>query len=90
MKRMHLKVANSMTKRFRCPCCDNKTLMYKSPKYPELCPVCFWANESNSMPWQSQRFNKISLDIAKTNYMLFKAVSRGRISYARPPNEEMV
>ncbi|MBQ6183324.1 MAG: hydrolase [Clostridia bacterium] len=75
---------------FRCPCCGHKTLRYGRSRYPELCPVCFWVNESDCQSKQTQRFNKVSLETAKKNYTSYGAVSREYIPYVRPPAIEEI
>jgi hypothetical protein len=34
-----------MKQRYRCPCCNFRTLVTEPPGSYELCPVCYWEDD---------------------------------------------
>ncbi len=76
--------------KYRCPCCDCKTLVYDEPLYHEICPVCYWENDpiQNNDKDYSGGANGISLIEAKKNYETIGAVSSSMIKYVRRPFDD--
>lgn len=76
-----------MESKYRCPCCGFKTLAHKDSLYHEICPVCYWENDAvqNTDPTFSGGANKVSLNIAKENYLKYGAVDRELVRYVRSP-----
>ena len=75
---------------YKCVCCGYYTLKHNNELEHEICPVCFWENDSiqNSQPDYSGGANKISLNEAKENYKVYGAIMKEYIKYVRAPYDE--
>lgn len=76
--------------RYKCPCCDYKTL--ESRGGYDICPVCFWEDDGqDDADANTNRFfgpNHISLTLARKNYRQFGACEKRVLKYVRPPLPE--
>ena len=77
-----------MPDRFPCPCCGFLTLSEKPPGTFVICPVCAWEDDNVQYddPCYEGGANRVSLNEAKSNYLLFGARSRKDVLRVRPPN----
>lgn len=57
-------------KKYKCPCCKNKTLNEQPPGTYEICSICFW--EDDYLQYNNEDYqegaNNVSLKNAKINY----------------------
>ena len=72
---------------YPCPCCGNLTLDEESPGSFDICPVCYWEDDLVQFndPTYSGGANKVSLEVARKNYLEFGACEREFISLVRKP-----
>lgn len=78
--------------KYRCLCCNFKTLAYAEPLFYEICPVCYWENDpiQNNDENYSGGANRISLIEAKKNYKTIGAVSSDALKYVRKPFDDEI
>ena len=76
--------------KYRCPCCNYKTLVHNDPLYHDICPVCYWESDpiQNIDEEYAGGANEISLKEAKFNYITFNAIEKNFIPFIRPPKPE--
>ncbi|PJZ59076.1 CPCC family cysteine-rich protein [Leptospira barantonii] len=74
---------------FPCPCCGYLTFEEESGSF-EICPVCYWENDNvqNDDPSYSGGANRISLELAKENYIRFGAKEKDYVTLVRKPKED--
>lgn len=80
--------------KYKCNCCGYYTLNEKvdpdiSPGTFEICPVCFWEDDSLQYlnPDMNGGANDVCLNEAKKNFAEFGAIERRFIQYVREPTE---
>lgn len=73
--------------RFACPCCGNLTLASEPPGSFELCPVCWWEDDSVQFDDPDRAFgaNRVSLREARENYKQFGVCDADGRGHVRPP-----
>ena len=77
----------------RCPCCGYLTIEESYEEViVEICEVCFWQYD-----WVAQKYpnrvigpNKISLNLAKENYINFGASEKKFIGLVRLPRKDEI
>ena len=78
-----------MLDRYACPCCGYKTLLEKPPGTFEICPVCFW--EDDSVQFDDVEFeggaNRLSLRQSQRNFLAFGACEREFIGHGTSPDD---
>lgn len=74
----------------KCPCCGNRTLDPYNRGYYDICPVCFWEDESaeNDNPEKASEVNHISLIETRKNFNKYGACKKELVKYVRKPNED--
>lgn len=74
-------------KKYKCPCCGYYTFTSKPNGNYDICPVCFWEDDSGAYdnPDQKCSCNRVSLNQAKRNYAEFGACHKDMITYVRKP-----
>jgi hypothetical protein len=79
-----------MKRRYPCPCCGFLTLTTEPPGSFELCPVCYWEDDSvQSMnPDYVGGANSESLNMAKRNFREIGASSPKALPHVRRPLPE--
>lgn len=77
---------------FPCPCCGYLTFDEKPAGTFEICPVCFWEDDSvqNEDPSYEGGANGISLNKAKENFSKFGAVQKKFVNDVRKPLPEEI
>ena len=78
--------------RFPCPCCGYLTLSEKPPGTYEVCPVCFWEDDSAQTEGSTLEggANTVSLVQARKNFAAFGAAAwEHRTEVRKPQPEEM-
>ncbi|WP_258838349.1 CPCC family cysteine-rich protein [Mechercharimyces sp. CAU 1602] len=77
---------------YPCPCCDFLTLSAKPPGTFEVCPVCYW--EDDTTQYYDMTYtggaNKVSLIQGYKNYMEFKAIEERFVREVRRPNNDEI
>lgn len=76
--------------KYACPCCGYYTFDNKPNGNYDICPVCFWEDDPvqlNDIYFEGGA-NKISLEQARKNFMLFGACEEDMKSYVRKPLPE--
>ena len=84
-----------MKRRYQCKCCKYFTLKdepiepRKHPGTFEICPVCFWEDDSLQYlnPDESYGPNGVSLNNAKENFKKYGAIRRDAVKHVRTPYE---
>jgi hypothetical protein len=75
---------------YPCPCCKHLTLSEPPPGTYELCPVCYW--EDDPVQFDDDRYeggaNRVSLQVARTNFVKFGACSEEFKGDVRPPLDD--
>ena len=75
------------TLRFPCPCCGHLTFEREPSGTFELCPVCFW--EDDPVQYEDHDYeggaNRVSLNMARSNFREFGASERQFVNNVRPP-----
>jgi rubredoxin len=73
--------------KYRCPCCGYLTLDEKPPGTYQVCPVCFWEDDSVQYhePDYEGGANKVSLNKARNNYHSFGAIDQKSKGHTRRP-----
>ncbi len=81
-----------MMQRFLCPCCGCRTLTEPPQNSYEICPVCYWENNSiqNNDETSESGANRYSLAEARENYRLFGASDEHLLPYVRKPKGEEI
>lgn len=76
--------------KFKCPCCNYKTLGGKPPGTYDICPVCWWEDDPVQFddPNYEGGANKVSLNQAKKNFVEFGASEKQFLVRARKPKKE--
>ncbi|HBV98041.1 MAG: hypothetical protein JL50_00960 [Peptococcaceae bacterium BICA1-7] len=78
------------TKKFECPCCGYFTLSEQPPGTFEICPVCYW--EDDSVQYNDPNYeggaNKVSLNKARENFINLGAIGKEYVAQVRPPLDE--
>ena len=71
----------------RCPCCDYLTIDDSDEIITDICDVCFWQYDevAQNMPNSIIGANKVSLNTAKKNYMLFGVTEERFLNMVCPP-----
>lgn len=74
----------------RCLCCGYRTL--EQPESLSLCPVCWWMDEGQDdadadAVWESSN-GKLSLAVARINFMRFGAADPRHAHRVRPPRAD--
>jgi len=72
---------------YPCPCCGYLTLCEAVRGSYDLCPVCFWEDDSVQFDDPEYRggANRVSLREARENYRAFGASERQFLGEVRPP-----
>ena len=78
--------------KFACPCCGYLTLNEEPPGTYEICPVCFWEDDSvqYEQPFFEGGANSVSLTEARRNYLEFGAIKQEFIDQIRKPLPEEI
>ena len=63
----------------KCQCCGYKTI--ESFGDYDICPVCFWEDDTTSTDDHYSDVNKMTLGEAKKNFQLFGASSKRRLQF---------
>ncbi len=76
--------------RFPCPCCGYPTLAQEPPGTFQICPVCFWEDDSVQFAEPSYRggANEPSLDEARASFDACGACDPASVGAVRPPTDE--
>ena len=76
--------------KYCCPCCGYYTFDERPNGNYDICPVCFW--EDDSLQFERPNFaegvNGISLNQARENYLQYGACTMSMVKYVRKPNED--
>jgi len=75
--------------KYTCPCCGYKTLGEEPPGTFDICPICYWEDDSVQFnnPDYAGGANKISLRQAQKNYISFGASEKRFQGNARSANK---
>ena len=70
---------------YQCPCCGFLTLERKPPGTFDLCPVCFWEDDSVQFfaPDYEGGANEPSLNKARNNFLKYGACEESAVKYVR-------
>lgn len=73
--------------KYRCPCCNYKTMDNEEPLYHDICLVCYWENDpiQNNNENYFGGANKMSLSQARQNFYKIGAVSEDVAHLVRIP-----
>lgn len=76
----------------RCPVCNCLTIDDSFEVITDICPVCFWQYDwvAHKHPNISIGPNKVSLNTARENYMMYKACEERFVHLVRPPRENEI
>jgi hypothetical protein len=76
--------------KYTCPCCGYKTLDEEPPGTYEICPICFWEDDSVQFndPDYTGGANNVSLKVAQNNYIKFGATEQRFKRNVRVPNKD--
>lgn len=79
-----------ITKKYECPCCRHFTFNEQPPGTFEICPVCYWEDDSvqYSDPNYEGGANKVSLNKARENFIRLGAIEKEYVAWVRPPLDE--
>ena len=79
-------------KKYKCVCCGNFTLSTEQHGIYEICPVCFWEDDTIQFDYPEYEggANGISLIRARENYTKFGAISENYLSKVRKPTEDEI
>ncbi len=74
----------------RCPCCGYYTFLEVDRGMYDICPVCFWEDDSEQEknPNYAGGANRVSLIEARKNYIKYGACTKDMVIHCRPPKEE--
>lgn len=77
---------------YPCPCCGYLTFEEMPPGTFDICPVCRWEDDNVQFnePDYAGGANKISLNEARRNFVLFGAKSKEFIGKTRKPMPEEI
>lgn len=83
-----MKKKRRLYRKYQCRCCGNYTLDKPPEGNYEICPVCFW--EDNTMaydePDEECFCNHVSFNQARKNYKAFGACELDVKNHVRKPN----
>ncbi len=73
--------------KFMCPCCGHRTLSSEKRGSYEVCPVCYWEDDKVQFndPEYKGGANRVSLNEARANYLLYGACEAEFVSKVRKP-----
>ena len=73
--------------KYKCSCCEYYTLKIMPNDTYEVCPVCFWTENSFQFknPDSEKGENGISLNTARENFKKFGASQEKFMQYSREP-----
>jgi hypothetical protein len=79
-------------RRLACLCCGHPTRTEKTSGAFEICPVCFWEDDSvqSADPGYAGGANAVSLLEARRNFREFGASERQDLEHVRPPRPDEV
>lgn len=76
--------------KYKCPCCGYYTFSERPNGTDEICPVCFW--EDDTVQYENPNYmggaNKVCLFQGQKNYNQFGACEKEIVPYVRKPNED--
>jgi len=77
-------------KRKMCPCCGYFTIVSEDEVIVEICEVCFWQYDevAHDNPDTIRGANKVTLNEARRNYMIFGACEQRFVNKVRNPFAE--
>jgi hypothetical protein len=77
---------------YPCPCCKNLTLSEPPPGTFEVCPVCYWEDDAVQFkdPTYAGGANRMSLEIARSNYQECGVVDKEFLAHVRKPLRDEV
>ena len=77
-------------KKYKCHCCGFYTFDKKPMGNYDICPVCFWEDDSfqSQNPDEEAGANHVSLNQARENYKKFGACEQDMIKHVRPPKKD--
>ena len=81
-----------MGKKYICPCCDFRTLDEPPPGTFDICPICFWEDDTVQYhePDRKGGANGVSLNQARKNYQEFGACELRCIEHVRRPTQDEI
>lgn len=76
--------------KYKCPCCGYYTFSEKLNGNYDICPVCFWEDDSNAFNDINKNCssNGISFVEAQKNFIAFGACSKSMIANVRQPKKD--
>ncbi|MEY8320157.1 CPCC family cysteine-rich protein [Lachnospiraceae bacterium 46-61] len=72
--------------KYQCPCCGYYTFDSKPNGNYDICPVCFWEDDTIDDITSIGGANRVSLQQARLNFKKFGACEKNMIPYVRNPN----
>ena len=78
--------------KYKCVCCDYRTLSSQPPGTFEICPVCYWEDDNVQFddPNYDGGANNISLNKARENYKRIGAIIDDYIKSVREPLDDEI
>ena len=76
--------------KYRCRCCGYRTLEHLAEGTYELCPVCYWKDDSVQAENENRQggANVVSLKEARENFKKYGAIEERFKENVRPPHED--
>jgi len=76
----------------KCPCCGYLTIDDACEVITDICEVCFWQYDETAQdnPDKIIGPNKVSLNVAKSNYKLLGAIEERFINFVRTPHDNEI